>query len=115
VSTPVTTNITFEDGYGRLQAIAARLGEDEVPVSEMVDLYAEGKGLESALLSHLDEAKGYVEQIERGEHVQQFRIVASADTGGGGAPAKPARQIPSSTDDFTPKTPMSPTDDEIPF
>ena len=73
MSTP-TTNISFEDGYDRLRAIAASLGDDEVPVSEMVDPYAEGKGLESARLAHLDQANGHVEQIERGEYVQQFRI-----------------------------------------
>jgi hypothetical protein len=35
------------------------------------------QGLEAALLSHLDEAKGRIEAIERGEGVQQFRIVAA--------------------------------------
>jgi exodeoxyribonuclease VII small subunit len=77
VSTPASAELTFEDGYTRLQAIATRLGSDDVPVSEMVDLYAAGKALEAALLSYLDEAKGRIEAIERGEGVQQFRIVAA--------------------------------------
>lgn len=64
---PAPADLTFETGYTRLQTIATRLGDDEVPVSEMVDLYAEGKGLEGALLAHLDEAKGRIEAIERGE------------------------------------------------
>ena len=40
------TELSFEQGYERLQAISARLNQDEVPVSEMCDLFAEGKGLE---------------------------------------------------------------------
>jgi exodeoxyribonuclease VII small subunit len=115
MNTSATTDITFESGYGRLQAIATRLGVTEVPVSEMVDLYDEGKGLETSLLSHLDEAKARVEQIERGEHVQQFRIVATADTCDGQTPADTARQTPPFTADFTPKTPTTTTDDDIPF
>ena len=92
------------------QPIATRLGEDEIPVSDMVDLSAASKGPETVLLAHLDEAKGRVEQIERGEYVHQFRLVASAGIG-----EEPARQIPSFGDDFTSETPMPTTADDISF
>lgn len=68
------TQLTFEQGYERLQQIAARLGDDDVPVSEMCDLFAEGKGLEQALSGFLDTQRARVEAIERGEGVREFRI-----------------------------------------
>jgi exonuclease VII small subunit len=71
-----TTELTFEAGYERLQDIATRLSEDVVPVAEMCDLFAEGKGLESALTQFLDTQRARVEAIERGEGVRTFRIVA---------------------------------------
>ena len=70
------TQVTFEDGYRRLQGIAERLNSDEVPVHEMCDLFAEGTGLHQALTGYLGEQKARVEAIERGEGVQPFRIVA---------------------------------------
>lgn len=96
------TSVTFEDGYRRLQEIAERLGGDEVPVHEMCDLFAEGKGLEQALGGYLSEQKARIEEIERGTGVQAFRIVgpsapAAASGPDGGAPAAPR------------------LDDEIPF
>ena len=78
----MSTDITFESGYRRLQDIAERLGSDEVPVHEMCDLFAEGKGLEQALATYLNEQKERVEKIERGEGLRAFRVVAP-----GGAPA----------------------------
>jgi exodeoxyribonuclease VII small subunit len=84
------TDITFETGYRRLQDIAERLGSDEVPVHEMCDLFAEGKGLEQALGTYLAEQKARVEAIERGEGMRAFRVVppgGAAETGGRAAPA----------------------------
>jgi exodeoxyribonuclease VII small subunit len=109
VSSPEPADLTFEDGYTRLQAIATRLGSDEVPVSEMVDLYAAGKGLEAALLSHLDEANGRIEAIERGDGVQQFRIVATR--------AKPAADGVNPSPPPQRANPATETggDDDIPF
>ena len=71
-----STNITFEAGYRRLQDIAERLGSDEVPVHEMCDLFAEGKGLEQALGDYLSQQKERVEAIERGDGMRAFRVVA---------------------------------------
>jgi exodeoxyribonuclease VII small subunit len=77
-----TNELTFESGYQRLQTIAGRLNEDEVPVSEMCDLFAEGKGLEQALTSYLSEQRERVEAIERGEGIRAFRITATAPADG---------------------------------
>ncbi len=73
-----TKELTFESGYQRLQTIAGRLNEDEVPVSEMCDLFAEGKGLEQALTTYLNEQRERVEAIERGEGIRVFKITTTA-------------------------------------
>jgi exodeoxyribonuclease VII small subunit len=70
------TEITFEEGYRRLQEIAEQVNQAEVPVDRMGDLFAEGKGLDKALTDHLAEQKTRIERIERGEEMQAFRIVA---------------------------------------
>ncbi len=72
------TELTFEAGYERLQEIASRLNEAEVPVSEMCDLFAEGRGLEIALTGFLDTQRERVEAIERGEGIRAFRINRAA-------------------------------------
>lgn len=77
-----TRELTFESGYQRLQTIAGRLNEDEVPVSEMCDLFAEGKGLEQALTAYLNEQRERVEAIERGEGIRAFRITTTAPADG---------------------------------
>jgi exodeoxyribonuclease VII small subunit len=90
-----STEITFEAGYRRLQDIAERLGSDEVPVHEMCDLFAEGKGLEQALGDDLAQQKERVEAIERGEGMRAFRVVppggaAAAEVAARGAAAQAA-------------------------
>jgi exonuclease VII small subunit len=106
-----TKELTFEAGYERLRTIAERINKEEVPVSEMCDLFAEGKGLEQALTGYLDTQTQRVEAIERGEGIQAFRIVAQAP--GGSDPAideddfRPAPLAPEST--------PAPGDDGIPF
>jgi exodeoxyribonuclease VII small subunit len=93
-------NITFESGYRRLQAISERVNSDEVPVHEMCDLFAEGKGLATALTGYLDEQKARVEAIERGDEIQAFKVVAPS--------GEPAPSAP-------PSDPPRLGDDEIPF
>ncbi len=88
-TTSEPSELTFETAYARLQAIARRLNEDEVPVSEMCDLFAEGRGLELACTEFLDSERGRIEAIERGEGVRAFRIsrgapAAAADGDGDG-------------------------------
>lgn len=93
------TEITFEAGYERLQAIADRVNAEKVPVHEMCDLFAEGKGLDKALTAYLAEQKTRVEKIENGEEIQAFRIVAPSgddveDDGPGDVPADTADFAP---------------------
>jgi exodeoxyribonuclease VII small subunit len=73
--------LTFEAGYTRLQTISQRVTSEEVPVAEMCDLFAEGKGLQKALTEYLNEQKSRVEAIERGEGIQAFRIVTPSSGG----------------------------------
>lgn len=73
-----TTALTFERGYERLQQIAVRLNQEDVPVSEMCDLFAEGKGLEQALTDYLDQQRARVDAIQNGEGVRAFVITSEA-------------------------------------
>ncbi len=75
-TTQEQSELTFEAGYARLQQIAARLAAQDVPVSEMCDLFAQGKGLQHALLAYLDTQRARVEAIEQGEGIPAFRINA---------------------------------------
>lgn len=105
------TALTFEAGYTRLQTISQRVTSEEVPVAEMCDLFAEGKGLQKALTEYLDDQKSRVEAIERGQGIQAFRVVAPA------AEASPAPTIPADADDLASAPPArpAPVDDDIPF
>lgn len=76
-----TESITFEQGYNRLQQIAERVNSDSVPVHEMCELFAEGKGLGQALSGYLDQQKSRVEAIERGEGLRAFRVEAPGERG----------------------------------
>jgi len=80
-----TKTITFENGYRRLQEIADEVNRAEIPVDRMGDLFAEGKGLEKALTDHLAAQKARIEQIERGEEVQTFRIATEKSANGNGS------------------------------
>jgi hypothetical protein len=89
------------------------VNSEDVPVAEMCDLFAEGKGLETALTAYLDEQKRRVEAIERGEGIKPFLIVAPGEDGEHSA-APPA--APSSGDFTPPAPPMAASaDDDIPF
>jgi exodeoxyribonuclease VII small subunit len=103
-----TTSLTFENGYERLQLIAGRLNQEDVPVSEMCDLFAEGKGLEQALTDYLDEQRARVEAIQNGEGIRAFAITGQAVAEPAAAPRR---------SEFAPASPAQhdATDDEIPF
>ena len=103
---PAPMELDFEAGYARLQAIADRLSDAAVPVSEMCDLFAEGKGLEIALTEFLDTERARVEAIERGEGIRRFRISR-------GTPAPTPTPTGAQT---TPAASVAPPEiDEIPF
>jgi exodeoxyribonuclease VII small subunit len=109
--------LTFEEGYTRLQTISKRVTSEEVPVAEMCELFAEGKGLQKSLTEYLGEQKSRVEAIDRGEGIQAFRIVSPSPSDKP-APA-PADDVPVNTADFSapasaPRPPV-PADDDIPF
>ncbi|HEX8207280.1 MAG TPA: exodeoxyribonuclease VII small subunit [Solirubrobacteraceae bacterium] len=110
-----STDITFEAGYRRLQDIADRLGSDEVPVHEMCDLFAEGKGLEQALGDYLSQQKARVEAIERGEGMRAFRVVPP----GGAAGERPAVATPARAEGPAVAAPAAeegpPQDEVLPF
>ena len=89
-----TTSVTFETGYRRLQEISERVNSDEVPVHEMCDLFAEGKGLAGALTSYLDEQKARVEAIERGDEIHAFKVVAPSGEAEESAPPAAQDEIP---------------------
>jgi exodeoxyribonuclease VII small subunit len=121
-----STDITFEAGYRRLQEIADRLGSDEVPVHEMCDLFAEGKGLERALGTYLSQQKERVEAIERGEGMRAFRVVPPGAAGPRGEGVASQRAEPpgegvaphgaepgGELDDAAPEPP--PQDEVLPF
>jgi exodeoxyribonuclease VII small subunit len=98
-----TTSLTFEAGYERLQQIAGRLNQEDVPVSEMCDLFAEGKGLEQALTDYLDTQRSRVEAIQNGEGVRAFTIASQTPV--------PAVE----TSGPVPRSGVGATDDDIPF
>jgi exonuclease VII small subunit len=121
-STGKATAITFEDGYRRLQEIAERVGSEEVPVHEMCDLFAEGKGLDQALSGYLAKQKARVEAIDQGEGVQRFEIVAPAGGSDDDVDFESAirSDVAFSTADFPRDAPSrqaapAPADDDIPF
>jgi exodeoxyribonuclease VII small subunit len=70
------TELTFEAGYDRLKTIVARLDDDNVSVDEMCRLFAEGKGLERELRVYLEQQQGRLDEIEAGDNLPAFRIVA---------------------------------------
>ncbi|MEX2107987.1 MAG: hypothetical protein WD827_03770 [Solirubrobacterales bacterium] len=75
------TTITFGKGYERLQEIADEVNQAEIPVDVLGDRFAEGKGLEKALSDYLAGEKARIEQIEKGEEIQAFRIVGESGEG----------------------------------
>jgi exodeoxyribonuclease VII small subunit len=66
--------LSFEQAYAELRKILARLGEDDVPMAEVVKLTSRGKALEVAMTGYLDEARGELERIEKGEGLPEITI-----------------------------------------
>jgi len=113
------TEVTFEVGYDELQSIVEHLDAEDVSVHEMCELFARGKGLEKALRGYLTTQQGKLDEIEAGEHLPEFGIVAPSE--------------PSDADDARPDAPVdlgdfgtgsspapaprrtAPADDDIPF
>src|SRR4051794_6236759 len=112
-ATEATTDLAFAAAYDRLKEITTRLSSDtenEIDPDQLLELLAEGKGLEIALRQRLDEVEQQIRQIESGEGIRAYRIVA-ADAGG----AVP--DVAVDTNDFAQphRAAAAPSDDDIPF
>jgi exodeoxyribonuclease VII small subunit len=68
--------ITFEDGYEELKAIVARLSADDVSIDELLGGFRRGRGLAEALRTYLTEREGELTEIEQGDNLPQFNVVA---------------------------------------
>jgi exodeoxyribonuclease VII small subunit len=118
--TTAVAEVTFEGGYEELKGIVARLDAEDVSVHEMCELFARGKGLEKALRGYLTTRQGKLDEIEAGENLPEFAIVAPSapeaqaaapridvpDFGGHFAPVPAAPAPPRQS---------APGDDDIPF
>jgi exonuclease VII small subunit len=111
-STAEPKKVDFETGYGRLRGIGERLEDPNVPVSEMCDLYAEGRGLSKALLGYLDEREGELKEIDAGNNLPPFEITATAAT-----PEADSEEadVPADTSHFEGAAGADNKDDDIPF
>jgi exodeoxyribonuclease VII small subunit len=70
--------ITFEQGYEELKSIVAWLDDPELPIHEMFDGFRRGKGLEKTLRAYLQEREGELAELEEGNNLAEFEIVASS-------------------------------------
>jgi exodeoxyribonuclease VII small subunit len=68
--------ITFEQGYEELKGIVARLDDPELPIHEMFEGFRRGKGLEKSLRAYLQEREGELAELEQGDNLTEFEIVA---------------------------------------
>ncbi len=71
--------ITFEQGYEELKGIVARLDDPELPIHEMFEGFRRGKGLEKTLRAYLQEREGELAELEAGNNLAEFEIVASSN------------------------------------
>jgi exodeoxyribonuclease VII small subunit len=77
-STDDPEQITFEQGYEELKGIVARLDDPELPIHEMFEGFRRGKGLEKTLRAYLQEREGELAELEAGNNLAEFEIVASS-------------------------------------
>jgi exodeoxyribonuclease VII small subunit len=114
------TEVTFEVGYDELKSIVERLDAEDVSVHEMCELFARGKGLEKALRGYLTTQQGKLDEIEAGEHLPEFDVVAPSepsDADDAHADA-PVVDLADFAGDFSPAPKprhAAPADDDIPF
>jgi exodeoxyribonuclease VII small subunit len=75
----VAEPVTFEQGYEELKRIVARLDDPELPIHEMFEGFRRGKGLEKALRAYLQEREGELAELEAGDNLAEFQIVAPSN------------------------------------
>lgn len=71
--------ITFEQGYEELKRIVACLDDPELPIHEMFEGFRRGKGLEKTLRAYLQEREGELAELEAGDNLAEFEIVAPSN------------------------------------
>lgn len=71
--------ITFEQGYEELKGIVGRLDDPELPIHEMFEGFRRGKGLEKTLRAYLQEREGELAELEEGNNLAEFEIVAPSN------------------------------------
>lgn len=76
---PERERITFEQGYEELKSIVARLDDPELPIHEMFEGFRRGKGLEKTLRAYLQEREGELAELEEGNNLAEFEIVAPSN------------------------------------
>jgi exodeoxyribonuclease VII small subunit len=76
---PGPERITFEQGYEELKGIVARLDDPELPIHELFEGFRRGKGLEKTLRSYLQEREGELAELEEGNNLAEFEIVAPSN------------------------------------
>jgi exodeoxyribonuclease VII small subunit len=75
-ATTTPERITFEQGYEELKLIVAQLDDPNLPIHEMFEGFRRGKGLEKTLRAYLQEREGELFELEEGNNLAEFEIVA---------------------------------------
>ncbi|MEG0742438.1 MAG: exodeoxyribonuclease VII small subunit [Clostridia bacterium] len=57
---------SFEDGLGRLEALAEKMEQSELPLDDLLKLYEEGIALSAQLKQKLESAQGRMKAIRQG-------------------------------------------------
>ena len=103
------SEVTFEDGYEELKRIGSGLDAEDHPGIATISSSARGTGLERALRGYLETQKGKLDEIEAGENLPDFTIIA---------PSSPAAVVsPDAPSEAAPPAPEARPagDDDIPF
>jgi exodeoxyribonuclease VII small subunit len=67
--------MTFAQGYERLQDICEELGRGELDLDGTIDLLKEGHGIERRLRERLEACEQELKEIEAGQGLTDVRIV----------------------------------------
>jgi exonuclease VII small subunit len=102
----MSTTITLESGFDRLDEIITAL--PEATVEESLQLMAEGHGIHRALDTALQTYESRLEEIKAGQNLPDYIVGAIAAT-------PPAAPPPAAASESSFDFPSSPSDDDIPF
>lgn len=65
---------SFEEGLAKLESMAERMEQGELPLDELLKLYEEGMKLSAELTKKLDEAEGRMQEIALGKDGQTVKM-----------------------------------------